>query len=110
MQHNAAFDARETGRLFDFILSHSVMSHAPRWQLELFLANCAAVLKKGGKAVFSLRLTRPNPLDHSGIKTESTTDQWQYPGNTFFDYETVARLAGRFFLSVSTSCLILKLL
>jgi hypothetical protein len=33
------FDASSLGRSFDYVLSHSVLSHAAHWQLPLFLHN-----------------------------------------------------------------------
>lgn len=42
------FDARKLGIKFDFVLSHSVLSHAAHWQLEQYLANAAKVLAPEG--------------------------------------------------------------
>jgi hypothetical protein len=50
------FDASETGRRFDFVLSHSILSHAAHWQLPVFLAHVAAVLSSYGTAVVWLRM------------------------------------------------------
>lgn len=57
---NTDFDASALGRFFDYIFAHSIMSHAAHWQLPLFIENCAKVLKKQGKVIFSLRLTEEN--------------------------------------------------
>lgn len=99
--YNYNFDGSEANIAFDYILSHSIISHAPLWQLKLFLKNCAQVLKKGGKVLFSLRLTDANPYDGLGIKQESTTHEWQYPGNTFFHKQTVIDLARQWFSEVT---------
>lgn len=94
------FDASDTGVLFDYVLAHSIMSHAPLWQLRLFFEKCAGVLKEGGKVLFSIRLTEPNSFSNLPIQKESTTDQWQYPGNTFFKQETVENEAKKWFKHV----------
>ena len=50
------FDASETGRHFDFVISHSILSHAAHWQLPLFFARVALVLSPYGVGVISLRM------------------------------------------------------
>ncbi len=86
---NDQFDASETKIRFDYILSHSILSHAAHWQLPLFLENCAKVLKKGGKVVVSIRLTEPNEFGSAGAPHETMSNEWIYPGNSFFDKATV---------------------
>src|SRR5689334_9968532 len=51
--HNTEFDARELKQPFDYIISHSILSHAAYWQLPLYLKNCHAVMNpsKGGKVL-----------------------------------------------------------
>lgn len=97
---NEVFDASSTGLQFDYIISHSIMSHAAHWQLPIFLENCAKVLKKGGKVLFSLRLTKPNAYGHKGSKKESLENMWQYPGVSYFHKETVEREALKWFSNV----------
>ena len=98
--YNENFDASLANIQFDYVISHSIISHAPLWQFKLFLQNCAKVLKNGGKVVFSLRLTEPNEFDPTGIKEESTTDKWQYPTNTYFHKNTVIAEASKWFKRV----------
>lgn len=108
--YNEHFDASNTGIYFNYVISHSIISHAPLWQLRLFLQNCSKVLKDGGKVIFSLRLTEPNEFDGLGIKEESTTSEWQYPGNTFFHKETVIAEASLWFKKVEHRPLYTKLI
>lgn len=95
--HNSDFDASSLGMTFDAIYAHSIMSHAAQWQLSLFLENCARVLKMRGKVVFSLRLTEPNEYGGEGADRETGSIEWQYPGCSFFNKETVIREASRWF-------------
>jgi cyclopropane fatty-acyl-phospholipid synthase-like methyltransferase len=98
--YNDSFDARTTNMRFDYILAHSIMSHAPLWQLQLFLQRCSEVLQDNGKVVFSLCLTEPNEFGNKGAKNESTTDQWQYPAFTFFHKETIVAEASKWFKEI----------
>lgn len=98
--YNENFNAKSLNITFDFILAHSVLSHAALWQVQLFLKVCASVLADNGTVIFSLRLTEPNEYDPSGTKIESTTDQWQYPGNTFFRKETIVFEASKWFRKI----------
>lgn len=87
--HNDCFDGRELGP-FDFILSHSILSHASMEQLKLFLDRAASQLNDGGKAVVSLRLAEGNRF---GSKPSAQADddfsEWVYPGNSYFRRHTV---------------------
>ena len=79
------FDASETGRRFDFVLSHSVLSHAPHWQLPIFLERIERVLGPYGVIVASLRM-----FDQNGaLMGDSMHEDWQYPGATYFAIETI---------------------
>lgn len=98
--YNQDFDASSLGIQFDYIISHSIMSHAAYWQLPLFLKNCAQILKSGGKVVFSLRLTEPNKYGSYGAPAETKDSEWQYPGNSFFDKETLIKEASQYFSKV----------
>lgn len=92
---NTHFDASELRRRFDFILSHSVLSHCGRSQLEPFLEHAEAVLSPTGKIVASLRLVEPNHYGHPGSPDgkESNFPDWQYPGVTYYRQETLASIA-----------------
>jgi cyclopropane fatty-acyl-phospholipid synthase-like methyltransferase len=57
------FDASELGIKFDFVLSHSVLSHCAHWQLEQFLRNIAKVLTPQGRI---LLLSAINSLTYLG--------------------------------------------
>ena len=111
--HGKAFDEK-----FDFIIAHSVMSHAAYWQMEQFLKNSAEVLNEGGKVLFSLYFNDGNPLGSivypkekiiSQIKenyrngkyygTEYDFREWIYPRNSFFRKESVIGLAKVYGLS-----------
>ena len=85
------FDASSFNLKFDYILSHSVLSHAAYWQLEQFLKNAVAVLAPSGKIVASLRLAEGNKWGSIGTpnKDDSKDDKWQYPGNSWFKMNTV---------------------
>jgi cyclopropane fatty-acyl-phospholipid synthase-like methyltransferase len=87
------FDASETERRFDFVLSHSILSHAPHWQLPLFLGNVGRLLGPYGMMVVSLRMYD----EHGTLMGDSRHEEWQYPGATYFAIETIqdeARKAG----------------
>jgi len=56
--HNYNFDASSFGLSFDYIIAHSIMSHAAEWQRTPYvLENCSKALKPGGKVIFSMYLT-----------------------------------------------------
>jgi cyclopropane fatty-acyl-phospholipid synthase-like methyltransferase len=96
------FDARETGFRFDFVLSHSILSHAANWQLAQFFENAAAVLAPGGKMVVSIRLAEGNDYGSVGSpdRKDTNSKDWTYPGVTFFARTTVDRVAAEANLSV----------
>jgi SAM-dependent methyltransferase len=97
---NRSFDGRELLNLpafaggFDFVFSHSILSHAAWWQLPLYLRNAAAVLKPGaGTLVASLMFHRPHgdPSEEAG---DSMDESWVYPWVSTFSRATV-RAEGR---------------
>ncbi len=92
---NDAFDASALGRSFDFVLSHSVLSHAAYWQLELYLRNVRRVLKPTGVVLASLRLAEGNQHGSSGTpdRADSRDDAWVYPGVSWFTSATIAATA-----------------
>lgn len=82
---NTEFDASSVGRKFDFVLSHSVLSHAPHWQLPKFLSRMEHTLGPYGVIVASLRM-----YDAEGtLMGDSMHEDWQYPGATYFAEATV---------------------
>ncbi len=85
------YDGR--GPKFDFIIAHSVMSHASITQLDMFLKNSQHVLAPGGKLLFSLLLTN----DSEGRREETMDDEWHYPGSVFVKPETLKAFAGTYF-------------
>ena len=97
---NTDFDASSLGITFDYVFAHSIMSHAAHWQLPLFLSHCAKVLKEGGKLVFSIRLTEGNEYGSQGAEQETHAEEWQYPGCSFFQKETVVKEASKWFSKI----------
>lgn len=86
---NDKFDATETARRFDFVISHSILSHAAHWQYPLFLKNLKKVLAPNGMIIASIRMT-----DQNGVLVQDSNDQeWVYPGNSYFSMSTVKRVA-----------------
>jgi len=89
------FDASELGIKFDFVLSHSVLSHCAHWQLEQFLRNIGKVLAPKGRILASIRLAEGNTYGSSGSpdKEDSMHEEWQYPGASWFKLSTIAKKA-----------------
>lgn len=85
---NSVFSAIETNRMFDFIISHSVLSHAADWQLFQFLTNLRPSLKISGKIIASLRMTNekdePQPDTHA--------KKWTYPEAVYFSWEIIQKI------------------
>jgi spermidine synthase len=81
----ADFDASAAGRRFDFVLSHSVLSHAAHWQLAIFLKNVAMALSPYGAAIVSLRMRN----EGGTLMPDSLHESWQYPGVSYFALETM---------------------
>lgn len=91
------FDATDMGEKFDFILSHSVLSHCADHQADQFLSNSAAVLAPKGKIVATIRLSEGNLFGSPGHpeRQDSMDTQWQYPGVSWFTLESISRKAYR---------------
>jgi cyclopropane fatty-acyl-phospholipid synthase-like methyltransferase len=89
------FDAAEVGRTFDYVLSHSILSHCAHWQLDQFMGNVQGVLSPGGRIVASIRLAEGNAFGSEGSPDgrDSMHDEWQYPGVSWFTLDTVQRTA-----------------
>jgi cyclopropane fatty-acyl-phospholipid synthase-like methyltransferase len=94
------FDASALGIRFDYVMAHSVMSHAAQYQLDLFLRNSSKVLKNGGKVIFSLRLTQPNKWGNLGADHETNSPHWVYPQASYFHLSTILNAASRYFSEV----------
>jgi SAM-dependent methyltransferase len=97
------FDATGLGRTFDYVLSHSVLSHCAHWQLEQFVANVAQVLSPRGRIVASIRLAEGNDYGSRGSPDgeDSMDEEWQYPDVSWFKLDTVRETAARHGLTVS---------
>jgi SAM-dependent methyltransferase len=97
------FDASALGRTFDYVLSHSVLSHCAHWQLDQFIANVARVVGPKGRILASLRLAEGNDYGSSGTPDgrDSMDEEWQYPGVSWFALPTVRETAARHGLTVT---------
>jgi len=95
------FDASSLNRTFDYVLSHSVLSHAAHWQLEQYLVNTSKVLTPGGRIVASIRLAEGNAFGSKGSpnQEDSMDEEWVYPGVSYFKLTTVIATAKRLGLS-----------
>ena len=58
--HVDTFDASSLGIKFDFVLSHSVLSHCAHQQLDQFLQSVATVLAPEGRVLASIYLAEGN--------------------------------------------------
>lgn len=95
---NEHFDASELGRKFDFIFSHSILSHAAHHQLDEYLKNTAAMLTNDGISLASIRLAEGNKWGSDGSPHGKDTmdDDWVYPGVSFFTVPTIKSTANRY--------------
>jgi len=98
---NDKFDASELGRKYDYIFSHSILSHAAHFQLEQFLHNTAKVLAPGGTILSSIRLAEGNKWGSAGSSDHKDTmdKEWVYPGVSFFTTATIHSTAAKCGLS-----------
>jgi len=95
--HNAEFDGSAFKTKFDYIIGHSIFSHAAHWQWPLFLKNIEACVKPGTKILVSLHFTEGNKHGDVGYKgTELDFNEWVYPGISFFRKETIRNLAEKY--------------
>jgi cyclopropane fatty-acyl-phospholipid synthase-like methyltransferase len=94
------FDASALGVEFDYVISHSILTHAASWQLPQFLKNTGAVLAPGGRILASIRLAEGNQFGCPGNSGDSGEDHWVYPGVSWFSIETVRRVASEAGLDV----------
>lgn len=94
--HNMAFDATESGRKFDFVLSHSILSHAAANQLPLFLANVGKTLSPSGKIFASLILAEGSEFHPGTADGQDSNDaEWVYPGCSYFTHDTINAAAAQ---------------
>lgn len=91
------FNAAHLGIKFDFILSHSVLSHCADYQADQFIRNSEAVLSPNGKIIATIRLSEGNAWGSHGCpgQRDSECKEWQYPGVSWFTLETISRKAYR---------------
>jgi cyclopropane fatty-acyl-phospholipid synthase-like methyltransferase len=89
------FDAGELGRTYDYVLSHSILSHCAHHQLEEFLRKVSRVLRPDGRIVASIRLAEGNAYGSTGTpdRKDSLCEEWQYPDASWFGLDTVERTA-----------------
>jgi glycosyltransferase involved in cell wall biosynthesis len=70
---------------FDFILSHSILSHASDVQLGEFLGAAFEQLRPNGILAASIRFAEGNAVGSPGSKLHGADFQeWQYPGVSWF--------------------------
>lgn len=81
--NNDDFDCKVFGddTKFDFILAHSIYSHAPLWMIEKSLANIASVMHRDSRFVGTY--FKGNP------RQEYKYDEWVYPQGVFFTVNTM---------------------
>lgn len=89
------FDASEIDFKFDYVFSHSVLSHCAHWQLNSFLLKTAKVLDQKGRILSSIRLAEGNNYGNTGSKDkkDSGYQEWQYPGVSYFTLSTIVDVA-----------------
>lgn len=89
--------ASDLGIQFDFVFSHSVLSHCAHWQLGQFLQNSTKVLAPKGRIIASIRLAEGNAYGSRGTpnKRDSIGETWQYPNNSWFILATIVRTADK---------------
>lgn len=78
------FDPTTSGRTFDIVFAHSVLTHAARWQLHFFLRRIRPHLRPGGHILASLRWGK-----------DTHAESWTYPKAVWFSPEAVANAAQR---------------
>lgn len=93
--HRTDFDASSVGLQFDFVLSHSVLSHCAAYQVPLFIANAAEVLALRGRILASFRMAEGNDYGSTGSSDHRSSDfsEWQYPGIAWYTQERVSSIA-----------------
>jgi len=104
LQTREDFRANLTENKFDFIFSHSILSHCSYAQLKAFLVAAKEQLAPDGKLVASIRLAEGNPFGSPGSQVHGEVfKEWQYPGVSWFTENDVMRLADEAGLFGSTA-------
>lgn len=89
---------------FDFIISHSILSHASSDQLTDFLVATAQQLTEGGVLAASIRLAEGNDVGSPGSARHGASfSEWQYPGVSWFKQADVLERARHLALSATVS-------
>jgi cyclopropane fatty-acyl-phospholipid synthase-like methyltransferase len=86
---NTDFDASRTGRRFDYVIAHSILSHAAAHQYPQFLLAVRKALVPDGVVLASIRFTD----DQHRELGDSNHQEWQYPGVSTFAWDTARRIA-----------------
>ncbi len=102
--HVDTFDASPLGLQFDYVLSHSVLSHAAHWQLDQFLEAVGNVLAPEGRILASIYLAEGNACGSAPAPNleDSHDEAWVYPGISRFKLRTVLDAADRHGLTAVT--------
>ena len=82
--HREDFDPTESGRTFDIVFAHSVLTHVAGAQLGQFLRNVKPHLRPNGFILASLRWGK-----------DTNASQWTYPGAVWFSSPTVQQVASQ---------------
>jgi hypothetical protein len=88
---NADFDASSLGIKFDFVISHSILSHAAHSQCPQFFRGVKAVLAEEGIALASIRFFDAE----NRLMGDSLSPEWVYPGVSYFAWDTVRQSAAQ---------------
>lgn len=93
-----------TDERFDFIISHSILSHASNDQLTDFFVAAYEQLAKDGVLAASLRFAEGNEFGSPGSTLHGVDfADWQYPGVSWFKKDDAIERARRAGLSASAA-------
>lgn len=94
--HGSDFRANPGTMFFDYVLSHSILSHASSAQFDDFLLAMTEQLAPGGIVAASLRLAEGNAFGSAGSHVHGVAfTSWQYPGVSWFRRDDVFARAKR---------------
>jgi SAM-dependent methyltransferase len=82
---NDDFDASQALKQFDFVIAHSILSHAAHWQFPQFLKGIKKVLAPSGVVIASLRFFN----EKHELMGDSNNEQWVYPDVSYFSWDTI---------------------
>lgn len=68
---------------FNYVVSHSILSHVAHWQMNSYFHEQRKSVSEGAIMLASLRLDQYDSFD----------SEWQYPGNSYFRFHTVQAIA-----------------